>query len=40
MMPLIDMGAVHSTHKFKFCTKCDTPKPPEGGVEMGTKWNC
>jgi len=40
MMPSIDMGAVHSTHKFKFCTKCDTPKPPEGGVEMGTKWNC
>jgi hypothetical protein len=40
MMPSIDIGAVHSTHKFKFCTKCDTPKPPEGGIEMGAKWNC
>jgi hypothetical protein len=40
MMPQIDMGANFSTNKFKFCTKCDTPKPPEGGVEMGTKWNC
>lgn len=40
MMPSIDMGATHSTHKFKLCTKCDTAKPPEGGIEMGAKWIC
>jgi glutaredoxin 3 len=26
MMPQIDIGAVHSTHKFKFCTNCVTAK--------------
>jgi len=40
MMPQIDLGATFSTNKFKLCTKCDTSKPPEGGIEMGTKWNC
>ena len=40
MMPQIDIGAVHSTNKFKLCTKCDTSKPPEGGIDMGSKWNC
>jgi len=40
MMPSIDMGAIHSTHKFKLCTRCDTSKPPEGGIDMGHKWIC
>jgi hypothetical protein len=40
MMPSIDMGSTFSTHKFKFCTKCDTDKPPEGGIENGHKWIC
>jgi hypothetical protein len=40
MMPQIDLGANFSTNKFKLCTKCKTSKPPEGGIEMGTKWIC
>ena len=39
-MPSIDIGADHTSHKFKLCTKCDTPKPPEGGIDMGHKWMC
>ena len=39
-MPSIDMGAVHSIHKFKLCTKCEIMKPPEGGIDMGHKWIC
>lgn len=28
-------------HKLKFCMKCETDKPPEGGVEMSsTRWIC
>jgi len=27
-------------HKFKLCAKCQTDKPPEGGVDMGSKWHC
>ena len=40
MMPQIDIGASHGSHKFKLCTKCETEKPPEGGIEMGVKWIC
>lgn len=40
MMPAIDMGAIESSNRFKHCTKCDTDKPPEGGIDMGHKWNC
>lgn len=40
MMPQIDMGATLSANKFKHCIKCDTVKPPEGGIEMGHKWHC
>jgi hypothetical protein len=39
-MPQIDMGATFSTHRFKLCSKCDTDKPPEGGIENGHKWIC
>jgi hypothetical protein len=27
-------------HKFKFCTKCQESKPPEGGINIGFKWHC
>jgi hypothetical protein len=37
MMPPIDMGAIESANRFKHC---DTDKPPEGGIDMGSKWNC
>lgn len=40
MMPQIDIGSNFSTNKFKLCTKCETSKPPEGGIEMGAKWIC
>ena len=40
MMPPIQMGLVTPVHKLKFCTKCQADKPPEGGVDMGAKWNC
>jgi hypothetical protein len=40
MMPQIDIGANFSINKFKLCTKCETSKPPEGGIEMGAKWIC
>ena len=40
MMPQIDLGSTFSTHRFKLCTKCDTSKPPEGGIENGQKWIC
>jgi hypothetical protein len=40
MMPPIQMGLVNPVHKLKFCTKCQADKPPEGGVDMGAKWNC
>jgi hypothetical protein len=40
MMPQIDLGATHSTNKFKLCSKCETTKPPEGGIDMGHKWIC
>jgi len=27
-------------HKFKLCAKCQTDKPPEGGISIGHKWHC
>ncbi len=28
-------------HQYKLCSKCETMKPPEGGVEMGPgRWRC
>ena len=40
MMPQIGFGKTQEVHKFKLCTKCNTAKPPEGGIDMGVKWNC
>lgn len=28
-------------HKFRQCSKCNTDRPPEGGVQMNpTRWVC
>ena len=28
-------------HKFKFCSNCESDKPPEGGIEISpTRWIC
>ena len=28
-------------HRFKRCDKCETEKPPEGGMDMGRgRWIC
>jgi hypothetical protein len=27
-------------HKLKLCHKCDSNKPPEGGLDLGQKWIC
>lgn len=28
-------------HRFKTCDKCETKKPPEGGMDMGRgRWIC
>ncbi len=40
MIPQIDLGATESANSFKRCGKCDTDKPPEGGIDMGHKWHC
>ena len=40
MMPPIELGGNPPTNKFKFCDKCESMKPPEGGIDMGSKWNC
>jgi len=40
MMPPIELGGNPPANKFKFCDKCKTMKPPEGGIDMGSKWNC
>lgn len=39
-MQPIALGDKQPLHKFKFCNKCNASKPPEGGIEMGTKWHC
>ena len=29
------------THQFKYCDKCETMKPPEGGIQMKPgRWLC
>ena len=40
MMPSLDLGGNPLANRFKFCDKCETMKPPEGGIDMGSKWNC
>ena len=34
-------GMQPNMHQFKQCDKCDTVKPPEGGIQMSpNKWYC
>jgi hypothetical protein len=40
MMHAIQLGRANPSHQFKFCAKCQTDKPPEGGIDMGAKWHC
>ena len=40
MMPSLDLGGNPPANRFKFCDKCEAMKPPEGGIDMGSKWNC
>lgn len=33
--------SLNAVHQFKHCSKCDSDKPPEGGVQMSReKWYC
>jgi len=37
----LQLGRVSHMHKFQFCNKCATMRPPEGGIELSaTKWHC
>ncbi len=40
MTPVTINGTCVRAHKFKLCSKCETKKAPEGGVDMGTRWIC
>jgi hypothetical protein len=40
MMHPLALGGDQPVHKFKLCNKCNEVKPPEGGIDMGTKWHC
>jgi hypothetical protein len=39
MLPIV-LGGNPSTNKFKLCSRCNNEKPPEGGIDMGSKWQC
>lgn len=40
MMPQIDIGSKQPLHKFQLCSFCEISKPPEGGINMTSKWIC
>ena len=41
MMHPITLGNTNQpVHKLKLCNKCNEVKPPEGGIDMGSKWHC
>jgi len=40
MYPLGFAHKQQPLHKLKLCYKCDTTKPPEGGIDLGHKWMC
>ena len=40
MHPIALGNSSRHIHKFKLCNKCNTEKPPEGGIEMRDKWIC
>ena len=34
-------GSPKHSHQMKFCDKCETKQPPEGGIQMGVgRWYC
>jgi late competence protein required for DNA uptake (superfamily II DNA/RNA helicase) len=34
-------GTPSNSHQMKFCDKCETKQPPEGGVQMSVgRWYC
>lgn len=34
-------AAARPVHQLKLCAKCETKKPPEGGIDMGRgRWMC
>jgi hypothetical protein len=37
----LDIGSKQPIHQLKHCDKCETMKPPEGGIQMNpSKWYC
>jgi len=36
----VELNGNRHNHQFKFCGKCESEKPPEGGIDMGQKWIC
>jgi late competence protein required for DNA uptake (superfamily II DNA/RNA helicase) len=34
-------GSSRHSHQLKFCDKCETKQPPEGGIQMAIgRWYC
>ena len=41
MRHMVLNGSSRNTHPLKLCDKCETKKPPEGGVQMAPgRWYC
>jgi hypothetical protein len=41
MTDLTPTGRSRQLHPLKFCDKCETKRPPEGGIQMGVgRWYC
>jgi hypothetical protein len=40
MYPIAIGHKQQPAHRLKLCYKCDTTKPPEGGIDLGHKWMC
>jgi hypothetical protein len=37
----LDIGSKQPQHQYKVCNKCESMKPPEGGIQMSpSKWHC
>jgi hypothetical protein len=37
----LEIGDRQPVHQNKLCNKCETVKPPEGGIQMSpSKWYC
>lgn len=41
MKNLVLDGSARNTHPLRLCDRCETKKPPEGGVQLGqNRWYC